>query len=158
MQHIFALSSLPVWVSSKEKNMCVHGSGACWHACPTCQSIVPKFHPITEGRFHHSKTPEHSPERPFPAPRLRTRHTLEVTRLRKSVTMGTRRTSCDDEPTCAARTACISVEDESGTNRCSSKDVWCFSINCNLRCCQRLPKPDVAVSDPRAEARKDMSR
>jgi len=36
---------------------------ACWHACPTCQSTVPKFHPITTRRFDHSRTSKHSPGR-----------------------------------------------------------------------------------------------
>ena len=96
---------------------------ACWHACPTCQSIVPVCYPITERRFHHSRTSRGSPQRPRKATEACKRHSFEVTRTWKPVTMRTTVTSSDDQHTCTARPACISAANESAPNKWSSADV-----------------------------------
>jgi len=96
---------------------------ACWHACLTCQPNVPVFHPITEGRFHHSRTSRGSPDRPCHAMQTQQRHSFDVTNRRKSATKRAPAKICDDEQTCAARSACNLAASESGPRRCCSTDV-----------------------------------
>jgi len=92
---------------------------ACWHACPTSQSTVPKFHPITTRRFHHSRTSKHSPgsaRGPFPDDTSGGLITIAVTNKPEHVTTNTSVTNCPADNTGEAQKAYMSEESQSASH------------------------------------------